>query len=58
MSPLQIGEAYRTGKMLTGEVKQRLIEVLTPMVLEHQRRRAAVTDETVKAFMAVRPLDF
>jgi len=55
---VQIGEKYRTGVMLTGEVKQRLIDVLTPMVLEHQRRRAAVTDDTVQTFMAVRPLDF
>lgn len=47
---------YAAGRMLTGEVKQRLIEVLTVMVERHQQARAAVTDEMVDAFMAVRPL--
>ncbi len=31
---------------------------LQEMVAEHQRRRAAVTDEVVAQFMAVRPLAF
>lgn len=31
--------------MLTGEVKQRLIQVLSEMVERHRRARAAVTDE-------------
>lgn len=31
--------------MLTGEVKKRLIEVLTELVERHLRARAAVTDE-------------
>ncbi|XP_062163672.1 tryptophan--tRNA ligase, cytoplasmic [Alnus glutinosa] len=47
---------YAAGRMLTGEVKQRLIEVLTKLVERHRRARAAVTDEMVDAFMAVRPL--
>ncbi|XP_065637802.1 tryptophan--tRNA ligase, cytoplasmic isoform X2 [Quercus suber] len=47
---------YGAGRMLTGEVKQRLIEVLTKLVERHRRARAAVTDEMVDAFMAVRPL--
>ncbi|CAN6809427.1 unnamed protein product [Brassica oleracea var. botrytis] len=42
--------------MLTGEVKKRLTEVLTEMVERHRMARAAVTDEMVDAFMAVRPL--
>ncbi|GAB4835479.1 hypothetical protein Ancab_000388 [Ancistrocladus abbreviatus] len=44
---------YGPGRMLTGEVKKRLIEVLTELV---ERHRAAVTDEMVDAFMAVRPV--
>lgn len=44
--------------MLTGEVKAELIEVLTQKVFRHQEARAAVTDEVVKAFMSVRPLQF
>lgn len=31
--------------MLTGEVKQRLIQALTEIVERHRKARAAVTDE-------------
>lgn len=54
----RIGEAYKKGEMLTGEVKKRLIEVLVPMVQAHQEARKAATDEVVKEFMAVRQLEF
>ncbi|CAI7742585.1 unnamed protein product [Closterium sp. NIES-54] len=47
---------YGAGRMLTGEVKGRLVEVLTGMVERHQKARALVTDEMVDAFMAVRPM--
>jgi len=53
-----ITEEYRSGRMLTGEVKKILIEVLTELVTAHQTRRAQVTDELLQQFMAVRPLDF
>ncbi|CAH2055064.1 unnamed protein product [Thlaspi arvense] len=49
-------EEYGEGRMLTGEVKKRLTQVLTEMVEKHRRARAAVTDEMVEAFMAARPL--
>jgi len=52
----RIGNDYKTGKLLTGEVKARLIDVLSPMVAEHQKRRADVTNEVVKAYMSIRPL--
>lgn len=52
----KIREDYGAGRLLTGEVKKRLIEVLTEIVERHRRARAAVTDEMVDAFMAVRPL--
>ncbi|KAI3796886.1 hypothetical protein L1987_39573 [Smallanthus sonchifolius] len=51
-----IRKEYGSGRMLTGEVKKRLIDVLTELVERHQAARAAVTDEMVDAFMAVRPL--
>ncbi|KAH9761332.1 Tryptophan--tRNA ligase cytoplasmic [Citrus sinensis] len=51
-----IKKEYGAGGMLTGEVKQRLAQVLTELVERHQVARAAVTDEMVDAFMAVRPL--
>ena len=44
--------------MLTGDLKQELISVLTPLVEEHQQRRKAVTDEIVKEFMTPRALNF
>lgn len=52
----KIKKRYGKGEMLTGEVKMRLIEVLTELVERHKMARAAVTDEMVDAFMAVRPL--
>ncbi|CAL5322799.1 unnamed protein product [Camellia sinensis] len=51
-----IRKEYGAGRMLTGEVKMRLIELLTELVERHRRARAAVTDEMVDVFMAVRPL--
>lgn len=38
-------QEYRTGKLLTGEVKKYLIDVLVTMVERHRRARAAVTEE-------------
>ncbi|KAJ4825019.1 hypothetical protein Tsubulata_023191 [Turnera subulata] len=49
-------EEYAAGRMLTGEVKQRLAEVLTEIVERHRLARANVTEEMVDAFMKVRPL--
>ncbi|KAL3498156.1 hypothetical protein ACH5RR_040888 [Cinchona calisaya] len=42
-----ISTEYGAGRMLTGEVKKRLIEVLTELVERHRRARAAVTDERI-----------
>lgn len=44
--------------MLTGELKTALVEVLQPLVAEHQARRKEVTDEVVKEFMTPRKLTF
>ncbi|CAI9091111.1 OLC1v1026048C3 [Oldenlandia corymbosa var. corymbosa] len=41
---------YGAGRMLTGEVKQRLIQVLTEVVERHRKARAAVTDEVSDSF--------
>lgn len=43
--------------MLTGDVKKILIGILTQMTKDHQEARAAVTDEAVRKFMAVRSID-
>ncbi|KAL6002824.1 hypothetical protein ACLOJK_023046 [Asimina triloba] len=53
---------YGAGRMLTGEVKKRLIEVLTKFVERHRKAwaqslmRSLVQARMVDAFMAVRPL--
>lgn len=44
--------------MTTGEIKKALIDVITPIVTRHQKARAAVTDDVVRAFMAPRKLTF
>uniref|UniRef100_A0A7S0YEQ1 Tryptophan--tRNA ligase, cytoplasmic n=1 Tax=Polytomella parva TaxID=51329 RepID=A0A7S0YEQ1_9CHLO len=52
----QIGKDYASGKILTGEIKQELIAVLTDLVQRHQNARAMVSDDVVNAFMSVRPM--
>lgn len=42
---------YRSGRMLTSEVKRILIDVMTKRVLAHQEARARVTDDVVDRFM-------
>jgi len=42
-------QEYGEGRMLTGEVKKRLTEVLTEIVERHRRARAAVTDEVKRS---------
>jgi len=54
----EIGREYKAGRMMTGQVKGRLIELLGGMVGEHQERRAAVTEEMLQEFMRVRELEF
>jgi len=54
----EIGEKYRKGEILTGEVKKILIDLLCDMVTHHQEARANVTEEVVDAFMSVRKLHF
>lgn len=44
--------------MLTSEIKKELTNVITPFVLEHQRARASVTDDVVRAFLTPRKLEF
>ena len=44
--------------MLTGEVKKILIGEVQALIREFQERRAAVTEEDVDAFYAIRKLEF
>ena len=51
-----IHDEYSSGRMLSGEIKKELIDVITPMVLRHQKARALVTDDQVRTFMTPRKL--
>ncbi|KAI1648188.1 tryptophanyl-tRNA synthetase [Daldinia loculata] len=52
----KLGQDYREGKLLTGELKAICIKYLQDYVAAFQERRAKATEETVKLFMSVRPL--
>lgn len=54
----EIAKEYGSGRMMTGQVKQRLIDVMVEYNTSFQARRAKITDEDVAAFMKVRPLEF
>lgn len=53
-----IKNEYGTGKMLTRDVKEKLIDLLNDLVKAHQVARENVTDSVVQAFMSVRKLKF
>ncbi|KAJ8518692.1 hypothetical protein ON010_g18175 [Phytophthora cinnamomi] len=53
-----IGQEYGAGRMMSGEVKQKLIDVMAEYTLAFQKRRAAISDDLVSEFMSVRPLEF
>lgn len=54
----EIRDAYSSGVMLSGEIKKCLIDVLQPLVAEHQRKRALVDEGVLKLFFSLRPLKF
>ncbi|GJE87932.1 tryptophan--tRNA ligase [Phanerochaete sordida] len=47
----QLAEEYRAGRLLTGEMKKKCIEVLQGFVKTFQENKAKVTDEMLHAFM-------
>jgi len=54
----QLEADYRSGKLLTGELKAICIQHLQDYVVGFQERRAKVTDEVVDEFMKTRPLEW
>jgi len=54
----KIRNSYSKGELLTGQVKQILIEVLCELVSRHQIARKSTTDDVIDAFMAIRKLRF
>lgn len=53
-----IASEYGSGRMMSGEVKQLLIDEMSAFAVDMQKRRAAVTDAQVQEFMRVRELEF
>ncbi|KAJ3762610.1 tryptophanyl-tRNA synthetase [Lentinula raphanica] len=47
----KMGEDYRAGRLLTGQLKAKCIQLLQQFVAEFQERRAKVTDEQINMFM-------
>jgi tryptophanyl-tRNA synthetase len=54
----QIEQDYRSGKMLTGELKKELVTVLQDLIGQHKERRKAVTDDILREFMTPHHHDF
>jgi len=54
----KLGEDYRSGDLLSGQMKAELIGILSPMVTAHQAARVKVTDDVITAFMTPRKLNF
>lgn len=54
----KLGEDYRKGELLTGELKAICIKHLQEYVAAFQERRAKVTDEVVDNFFAQKPLQW
>jgi tryptophanyl-tRNA synthetase len=52
----EIRDQYKSGAMLSGEIKKCLIDVLQPIVADHQARRAAVNQDILDLFFSKRPL--
>lgn len=54
----KIRQDYSSGELLSGFLKKELIDILTPLVLQHQEKRKLVTDDLIREFMTPRQLQF
>jgi tryptophanyl-tRNA synthetase len=45
-----VADAYKSGKMLSGEIKKLAADVVVDIVLKHQENRKKVTDDVLKAY--------
>mmetsp|Transcript_4402 Transcript_4402/g.6605 ORF Transcript_4402/g.6605 Transcript_4402/m.6605 type:complete len:80 (+) Transcript_4402:1236-1475(+) len=50
----QIASDYSSGKMLTGQVKAILIDILIDLTKKHQQARALVTSQHIESFTSIR----
>ncbi|PYI07881.1 tryptophanyl-tRNA synthetase [Aspergillus sclerotiicarbonarius CBS 121057] len=54
----EIYKSYKSGELLTGELKKMTIELLQEYVAQFQEKRKEVTDELLAAYMKPRKLDW
>ncbi|KAI9039971.1 tryptophanyl-tRNA synthetase, partial [Aspergillus affinis] len=54
----EIYKSYKSGELLTGELKKMAIETLQKNVLEFQEKRKLSTDEVLNEFMRPRKLEW
>lgn len=54
----RLHDGYRSGEVLSGQMKDALIETLLPFIEAHKAARATVTNSQVEEFMRIRPLEF
>lgn len=54
----QVEESYRSGEMMTGELKKMAITLLQEYVREFQDRRKEVTEEIMRQYMTPRKLEW
>lgn len=52
----QIREDYKSGNLMTGKLKQSIIELLTNMLTDHQNKKQKITDEVVQKYMTPRSI--
>jgi tryptophanyl-tRNA synthetase len=54
----RIAKEYRSGELLTGDLKKQAIDLLQDYVAKFQERRAKVTDEVLESYMKPRKLQW
>lgn len=54
----EIAEEYGSGRMMTGEVKDLLSDILVDLIETFQTNRAKVTDDVLAEYLKIRPLEF
>lgn len=54
----EIEREYRSGRMLTGEIKKEIITELQKVVAVHQAKRKEITEEVLQSFMTPKKLAF
>lgn len=52
----KVHDTYRSGELLSGEIKKLAIECLQPIIAEHQEKKKLVTDKVLELFMTPRKL--